>query len=220
LDYTNTRDGIHKVIMLESNGQVKPIISKYLVGCDGALSRVRKKLDSREIPFYIGVQEFIRCDKVVDMAYFIFDSEITDFYSWIIPKNNLVEIGSLLDPNYSKEKFQLLKKKIATRFGISGEGSVNSALVLRPNPRRDILLGKDSVLLCGEAAGLISPSSAEGISYALRSGKCCAEAINNSVNPLKEYSKLCTVIVARLVGKHDKSKVISDKVKRKKLFSS
>lgn len=39
-------------------------------------------------------------------------------------------------------------------------------------PRRlsDICLGHDGVYLAGEAAGLISPSSFEGISYALRSG--------------------------------------------------
>lgn len=218
LDYTKTHDGVHKVIMLESNGLVKPIISKYLIGCDGALSRVRKKIDSREIPFYIGVQEFVKTNVLIDKAYFIFDSDITDFYSWVIPKQPYVEIGALLDPNDSREKFLLLKKKVSEKLGIVGEGVLNSAIVLRPNPSKDVLLGKDSILLCGEAAGLISPSSAEGISYALRSGKYCADALNNSSDPLKDYSKNCKDLISRLSEKFNKSKLISDKNKRKKLF--
>ncbi|MFA6064554.1 MAG: FAD-dependent monooxygenase [archaeon] len=219
VEYTATHDGVHKVVMLEANGLVKPIIAKYLVGCDGALSRVRKKLDSHEIQFYIGIQEFIRSSIPVDNAYFIFDNELTDFYAWIIPKKPFIEIGALLDPKDSKEKFLLLKKKISEKFGITGEGIMNSSIVLRPSSSRDLFLGRDSVLLCGEAAGLISPSSAEGISYALRSGKYCADALNSSSDPLKEYSKNCKDLLSRIVEKFEKSRVLSDKNKRKRLFS-
>lgn len=218
LEFTNTRDGLHKVVMIESNGSVKPIITRYLVGCDGALSNVRKRVDSREVPFYIGVQEFIRSNQTIDKAYFIFDSEITDFYSWVIPKKPFIEIGALLEPRDSKEKFSLLREKIYKKFNISGDGMFNSAIVLRPNSVKDICLGKDSILLCGEAAGLISPSSAEGISYALRSGKYCADAFNSGKDPFSEYSANCKQIIVRLVEKFEKSRVISDKNKRKKMF--
>jgi len=219
VEFTTTKDNLHKVIMLESNGEVKPIISKYLVGCDGALSKVRAKVDPREIRFYIGLQEFIKSDIKFDKAYFIFDDEITDFYSWIIPKGPYVEIGSLLDPKDSNEKFLLLKKKLHQKFNISGDGVINSAIVLRPKSIKDICLGKDSVILCGEAAGLISPSSAEGISYALRSGKYCAEAFNSGQEPLKEYTNKCKELFDRLNEKFAKSKLLSEKVLRKKIFS-
>ena len=40
------------------------------------------------------------------------------------------------------------------------------ALILRPMETGHVFTGKDGVALVGEAAGWISPSSAEGISYA------------------------------------------------------
>jgi flavin-dependent dehydrogenase len=218
IEFTLAQDGTHKVVMLESNGLVKPVITKHLVGCDGALSSIRKRIFGKEIRFYIGVQELIRTQEKFDKAYFIFDNDITDFYSWIIPKRGLVEIGSLLEPRNSKESFSLLKEKLSNKFSIVGEGPVHSAIVLRPESIKDICLGKDSILLCGEAAGLISPSSAEGISYALRSGKYCAQAINSGKDPLREYTKNCGELLSRLNKKFEKSKILSDKVKRKNMF--
>ena len=98
VEFTVTTDDIHKVIMLESNGFVKPIITRYLVGCDGALSSIRRKIAPKEIPFYIGSQEFVKSSVALDHALFIFDEEITDFYSWVIPKKPFIEIGTLLEP--------------------------------------------------------------------------------------------------------------------------
>ncbi len=218
VDFTTTKDSKFKVVVLESNGYVKPVITRYVVGCDGALSRVRSIVSNRKIPFYIGVQEFIKTNKTIDHAYFIFDNSITDFYSWIIPKGNMVELGSLLNPNNSRDAYSLLKQKIAAKYGVVGDGQMNSAVVLRPASILDTCLGKESVFLCGEAAGLISPSSAEGISYALRSGKACAEAINSSKSPFKEYQNKLKGITGRLKEKFDKAKVLSSTKLRKKMF--
>jgi flavin-dependent dehydrogenase len=75
-------------------------------------------------------------------------------------------------------------------------------------------------LLCGEAACLISPSSAEGISYAIRSAKYCADALNTSFkDALPEYKKNCKPLLERLLRKFEKSDMIKDKSKRKKLFA-
>jgi len=218
VEFSDAHDKKHKVVICESNGVIKPIITKYLVGCDGALSSIRKTLTNSNIRFYIGVQEFIKCNKEFDRAYFIFDSQITDFYSWIIPKKPYVEIGTLLDPYSSKEKFELLKEKLAKDFGITGSGKLDSALVLRPSSIKDIILGQGNIFLCGEAAGLISPSSAEGISYALRSAKYCADAFNSGKEPQKEYARNCKPMLERLDEKFKKSEIISDKSKRKVLF--
>ncbi|MCX6804189.1 MAG: hypothetical protein NTY48_06525 [Candidatus Diapherotrites archaeon] len=218
IEYLETLDKVHKVVMLESNGFVKPIITRYIVGCDGALSSIRRKVFSRDTPFYIGVQELIKSNINIERAIFIFDKEITDFYSWIIPKKPYIEIGALLEPKDSKGKFELLKKKIGEKYSIFGNGEYNSAIVLRPNSIKDIFLGKDSIFLCGEAAGLISPSSAEGISYALKSGKFCADALNSGKDALKIYKSNCQLLVDRLSKKFEKAKIISDSNLRKKLF--
>ena len=219
LEFAYAEDKKHKVVVCESKGHIKPIITKYLVGCDGALSFVRKKIFKRDIPFYVGIQELIKLDKKIDTAWFIFDNEITDFYSWVIPKGNFVEIGTLLDPYQSKEKYKLFKEKLADSFGVVGSGDIDSAIVLRPRSLKDIFLGVDNILLCGEAAGLISPSSAEGISYAVKSAELCANAINLNQNEASiSYIKSCKILTNRLDKKFKKSKVLSDINKRKKLF--
>jgi geranylgeranyl diphosphate/geranylgeranyl-bacteriochlorophyllide a reductase len=219
IDFNMTSDKEHYVLLIESNGFVKSIICKYIIGCDGALSKVRRKVHNNEIKYYIGIQEFIKSDKIFNEAYFIFDSQITDFYSWVIPKGDCVEIGSLLDPKDSRERFFLFKNKLAKEYGLVGNGNLNSAIVLRPVSRKDIFLGKGNIFLCGEAAGLISPSSAEGISYAINSAVICAKVLNeNNKNLFDNYSKACKPILDRLDKKFLKSKLMSNVSQRKKLF--
>jgi len=220
IDFNFTKDKKFIVLFIESNGEIKTIVTKYLVGCDGAMSIVRKKISKKEIPMYVAMQEIIPNHKIKH-AHFIYDEEVTDFYSWMIPKDNGVEIGSAVNPFKAKEKFEFFKKKVEYRTGIKGSGVIESAIVLRPTSIKDIYLGKENIFLCGEAAVLISPSSAEGISYALRSGKICAESFNHdSTNPFKTYIKNMDNLLKRLEQKFEKSKIISHKIKRKKLMTT
>lgn len=218
VDFFYTKDKKFIILMLENSNETKAIVTKHLVGCDGAISTVRRKLFNRNINYYVAIQEIIPGFKL-DKAYFIFDNEITDFYCWLIPKDNGVEIGAALSPANSKEKYSLFKKKVEEKFGIKGSGDLQSAIVLRPKSMQDIFLGQDSVMLCGEAAGLIIPSSAEGISNALISGKLCAEAINeNYKNPLGIYKSKLKPLLERFKIKFKKSEDIKDSKKRKKYF--
>jgi len=170
------------------------------------------------IDYYVAIQEVISGFNL-DKAYFIFDDEITDFYGWLIPKTEGVEVGVAVSPVNPKEKYKLFKKKVEERFGIKGKGEINSAIVLRPKSVKDLFLGVDSIFICGEAAGLISPSSAEGISFALLSGKYCAQALNSdSKMPLYEYKKNCKGLLERLNLKFKKSEKIRNTKKRKEFF--
>ncbi|MFH1391947.1 MAG: FAD-dependent monooxygenase [Candidatus Diapherotrites archaeon] len=219
IDFFYTKDKKHTVVVLESNGMTKSIVTKNLIGCDGALSLVRKKIYPRNIPYYVAMQETIP-DHKIDRAFFIFDEDITDFYCWLIPKDDGVEIGAAVSPFKARETFQKFKKKVAEKTGIKGDGKIESAIILRPESSSDFFLGENSVFLCGEAAGLISPSSAEGISYALISGKLCAEALNSEEkNPIVSYKKKCKTLLDRLNEKLLKSKKISHSKNRKTLFS-
>jgi len=151
-------------------------------------------------------------DSRLTEPFFIFDDEITDYYCWLIPKDDGVEIGAALSPYRARETFEKFKRKVSDKLGITGTGELQSAIILRPESAKDFILGKNSVFLCGEAAGLISPSSAEGISYALLSGKYCAEVFNShKKNQLSLYKKKCKPILERLKNKIDKSKVLKQK---------
>jgi flavin-dependent dehydrogenase len=109
----------------------------------------------------------------------LFDPEITDFYSWIIPKNDSLIVGSALAPGASASiKFEQFKQKLR-RYGFEFGRSIDKsgALLLRPLNVSRIYNGRNNIALIGEAAGWISPSSAEGISYAFRSAAALAEAL-------------------------------------------
>jgi flavin-dependent dehydrogenase len=218
LEFKYSADKKHIVLLLESNGDIKNVVVNYLVGCDGAYSTIRQKINNSPPKKYVAIQELIPGNQV-NKAYFIFDETITDWYAWVIPKGNRIDVGAALDPFKSREKFELFKKKVEKEFGIKGKGFFDSALLSRPMKAQHLFLGTNRILLAGEAAGLISPSSGEGISFALKSGKFLANAFNkNFKNPLKEYKKECKILFDRIKKKFLKSKLISVSKKRVKLM--
>ena len=110
----------------------------------------------------------------------------------------------LVRPAEASVRLERLTQRLAAHYGVrlsKGHG-FHSALVLRPRSLDDVQLGRGRVLLCGEAAALISPSSAEGISYALWSGSACARAIRVAPDDaLPSYQLLCVELLERLEQK-------------------
>ena len=220
LDFKQKDGGVK--VLVEKQGKKYYLKTKYLVGADGAFSRVRKKISNREIPYYYAVQEKLNTKINQDTTYFIYDSEITDHYCWVIPKGDYTVIGAAIKKGYSiEEKMDLLKRKVRDKLNISG-AKINSegAPGLKPASLEDIILGQGNVFLVGEAAGLISPSSGEGVSYALMSGEKCAEAIKrNPTDTLDEYKKLCDPIISTLNEKIQKANLLINPAKRIELFN-
>ena len=157
--------------------------AKILVGADGAFSNVRRQgFSNYHYPkVYITIQEWFKTDCNSNYYGAIFDKEITDFYSWTIPKEDYLIVGSALRPNDRvREKFQLLKDKLKNHgFKLENSTKTNGAYLYRPVNSNQICIGDNKIALIGEAAGYISPSSAEGLSYAFRSSLALAKALKN-----------------------------------------
>lgn len=172
---------------------------KLIIGADGACSSVRRQLfgDNDKLKKYISIQEWYETER--DTPYYgaIFDSGITDFYSWTISKDNTFIIGSALTPNKeANQKFELLKSKLKKHDFIFGDcRKREGAYILRPK-RKDIITGNNHAALVGEAGGFISPSSAEGISFALKSSYALARSLEDGMEGFqKRYRKnLSTVL--------------------------
>ncbi|MDD3927825.1 MAG: FAD-binding protein [bacterium] len=155
--------------------------SRIIVGADGAYSAVRRHsfLENDPPKRYIALQEWFENSQNINYYGALFDEDVTDFYSWIIPKDDYLILGSALEPrNSTDKKFSLLKEKLK-RYGFELNKCIrrNGTNLLRPQSSKQINIGRGSIALVGEAAGFISPSSAEGFSYAFRSALALADSL-------------------------------------------
>jgi flavin-dependent dehydrogenase len=195
-----------------SDGKNEYVVEAGLVvGADGAGSPVRRLLGlpaaSRR---YIAIQErFAAGARPASSFTALFDSSITDFYGWVIPKDGELLAGVALAPGvaadaaFGRFKARLLEKRlIPDSAPLSREG----ALIIRPQRFADIQTGNGRVLLAGEAAGWISPSTAEGFSFAFRSAALAAQALEAGPKEAAErYRRLTRPLCISLFGKLLKS---------------
>lgn len=213
------------IIRYVHNKKERSSKAKIIIGADGAFSMVRKYISKDIInpKRYIAIQEWFKSP--YSMPYFtaIFDEEISDFYSWIIPKNNHILLGSALSPkNNTKEKYNILKTKL-TRLGFNFENKikVESAYIYRPKKISQFYIGKNNIALIGEAAGAISPSSAEGISYALKTSLYLSESLEEGMDGfLDRYKQKSKDIKLNLLIKNLKSPAMYNSSLRKLAIKS
>ena len=109
-------------------------------------------------------------------------------------KDGHTVFGGAFSKQGSGVAFEEQKKRLQEYLGIDFGTPVRKEACLLSSPRRfsDLICGKNGAFLIGEAAGFISSSSFEGISYAILSGKLLSECFNKhsgEKNIAKAYRK-------------------------------
>jgi flavin-dependent dehydrogenase len=199
--------------------------ARILIGADGAKSKIRSRSASQELfpQKYVAIQEWV--ERKNDFPYFtsIFDRNITDYYCWTIPKGNYLLIGAALPyGRKAAEKFALLKTTLSgygMQYGktIFREGS----LILRPLKQNQLFTGRRGLALLGEAAGWISPSSAEGFSYAFKSALMLADALGSAPAGFEQrYYEKTLKLRRKIFLKNLKSLVIFNPLLRKWIMNT
>ncbi|MCK5372898.1 MAG: NAD(P)/FAD-dependent oxidoreductase [Candidatus Aenigmarchaeota archaeon] len=152
----------------------KEIAFKHLVGADGSLSIVRKylglKTEKKGIAFHYLVNESFS-----DLEFFLDADLFSTGYAWIFPHNEFTSIGAYADikdmsSGILKKNFHkwLNKKEI-----VISEAQFYAAQVPYDYKGHEF----NNIYLAGDAAGLASGLTAEGIYAAIISGKDIAALI-------------------------------------------
>jgi len=176
LHYADHSDG-------SAEGVMKTLKVDLVIGADGANSRVAKAIDAGDYNYAIAFQERIRLpdDKMAyynDLAEMYVGNDVsTDFYAWVFPKYDHVAVGTgTMKVNKADIKnLQAGIRARAARKLAGGEIIKVEAHPIPEHPRPRRVVGR--VALVGDAAGTVTKSSGEGIYFAAKSARMCAETI-------------------------------------------
>lgn len=206
-------------ILLRHKDETMPVRAGLLIGADGANSTVRRHCfpEHPGPPTMLALQATLayreppgpgdRPESVTHEV--LFSSQLTDYYAWAIPKADGLVIGSAFgDPAGAKERFERILAWYRQQLDLGDEVSDRTSRRLsRPRARKQLYPGSGTVLLVGEAAGLVSPSSGEGISFALLSGSAAGRAAT-AESPDKPYGRYFSHLSRGLMAKTLKARVI------------
>ncbi|KGG12341.1 MULTISPECIES: geranylgeranyl reductase [Prochlorococcus] len=184
----NNRQGPYKLTYSdfesgESTGETKTLEVDLIVGADGANSRVAKAMDAGDYNVAIAFQERIKLPQkemgyYEDLAEMYVGTDVSpDFYGWVFPKYDHVAVGTgTMQKNQSLIKsLQEGVRNRAKKRLVNGEVIKVEAHPIPEHPRPRRVVGR--MALVGDAAGYVTKSSGEGIYFAAKSGRMCAEEI-------------------------------------------
>ena len=164
-------------------GEAKTLQVDLVIGADGANSRVARAIDAGDYNYAIAFQERIRLpeDKMAyyeDLAEMYVGNDVSpDFYAWVFPKYDHVAVGTGT-MRVNQAKIKRLQAGIRARAAKRLEGGEIIKVEAHPipeHPRPRRVVGR--VALVGDAAGTVTKSSGEGIYFAAKSARMCAETI-------------------------------------------
>ncbi|MEL6914625.1 MAG: geranylgeranyl diphosphate reductase [Pseudomonadota bacterium] len=182
------RTGPHpKVIYRDRQKEEVALQTRMIIGADGAKSRVaaaevpgagkgRYVVAYHEIikaPGKVGSYDPARCDVVYDGAI------SPDFYGWVFPHGGSASVGMGTEDMSVDLKARTADLRRAS--GLEGCETIRkegAPIPLKPLDKWD---NDRDVVLAGDAAGVVAPSSGEGIYYAMMGGRVAALAVESAL---------------------------------------
>jgi len=158
----------------------------YVIGGDGANSRVAKGMDAGEYNYAIAFQERIKIsdekmkfyEELAEM--YVGDDVSPDFYGWVFPKYDHVGVGTGTVVN--RPAIKQYQKAMRERCAAKIEGGKIIKVEAHPipehyRPKRVV----NHAALVGDAAGYVTKCSGEGIYFAAKSGRMAGQAVSKIV---------------------------------------
>jgi len=225
-------DGVD--ILVNFGGRDVKFSAQYLIGADGALSRVREELYSQvHMETLMVLQEWWEAEgEFSEHFYTFYKGEITPTYAYVIPKDGLLVLGAGFRRSSFKQAHICMEM---FRAWLRREFSFNPILLkgreAAPLPYGMPVNGEGRVILVGDAAGFCNHFSGEGVRLAIESGVLAAESIDmvkhsdeqlstiydQRVDGLNKFVQRVHEFAAGLTDE-DREKFVESEIKRAPLF--
>jgi geranylgeranyl reductase len=170
------------------HGAARTVRARYVIGADGALSPVARACipASHEARYVFAYHEIVKSPDRESAAFeaarcdVYYQAQVSpDFYAWVFPHGATTSIGT-----GSLRQGYPLRDSVAAlraRTGLDGVETIRregAPIPLHPLSRWD---DGRNVVLAGDAAGVVAPSSGEGIFYAMTGGRLAGDAVERAL---------------------------------------
>jgi len=154
--------------------------AKFLIGCDGANSRIAKALGTRgrkRSQMAVGLEINLPAAEVKRPVTLpeIYFGVAKWGYGWVFPKRDCLTIGVGGLTNQNPDMRQVFFRFLADVCGRLPDVTPKGHPIPYNNFTRNP--GRGNVLLAGDAAGLVEPITGEGIAFAIQSGRIAGESV-------------------------------------------
>ncbi len=168
----------------DRSSELQTVTTRAVIGADGARSNVAKQClpGAERVPCVFAYHEIVEVPDEFTADYeetrcdVYYQGHLSpDFYAWIFPHGKTASIGlGSADKGFPlRETTRLMREQT----GLTGWKTIRkegAPIPLKPLKRWD---NGRNVVVAGDAAGVVAPSSGEGIYYAMTTGRNSADAV-------------------------------------------
>jgi geranylgeranyl reductase len=168
-----------------ADGHPAQVRARTVIGADGARSRVAREAvpGAQDIECVFAYHEIVRAPAQPGPDYdgsrcdvYYRGTISPDFYGWVFPHGDTMSIGTgSADKGFSLRNATSGLRAAAGLAETETLRREGAPLPMKPLKKWD---NNRDVVLAGDAAGVVAPSSGEGIYYAMVGGRLAAEAVD------------------------------------------
>ncbi len=163
--------GEYNVEIRQKDGCILNIKTRYVIGCDGVNSRVRRELGLLPVKVVYTYSETIKDAEADSCEFWFGERHAEKFYSWVFPKKEGCSVGTGV---MSKGSARHLYDEFLERRDLSTPDNGRGYKI--PLWRGGTYSFK-RVFLAGDAASHVMPMTYEGIYYAMKSAQFASMAV-------------------------------------------
>ena len=205
IDFVEDKSGDKIIVKVSAEGKQEEVKARYLIGADGMLSRVRRKLRPQDFDGKTSgatVNYYFVGETKLDpnTLYMFYKREFCPLmFAWVYLKDDKWVIGTGANENpleYAERFFNHVKEK----YGLSGE--IVKREGFSSTLKSTVYLGEGRILMVGDAAGLVDLYRGVGMDNAALSGRLAVKAITKAeeggLEAAKAYENLMKKVVKKI----------------------